>query len=113
MTADVFLYGRTRTYDYFDMYLPEWLGKDTEEYREYRKTVSFVMKIRDILPEDKVKILKNTGNSFMFIYGRSISLLCRFCHICGEDEFGRPISSTEGLVVRNSDAESFRKIIPD
>ena len=113
MTADVFLYGRTRTYDYFDMYLPEWLGKDTEEYREYRKTVSYIMKIRDILPEDKVKILKNTGNSFMFIYGRSISLLCRFCHICGEDEFGRPISSTEGLVVRNSDAESFRKIIPD
>jgi hypothetical protein len=113
MTADVFLYGRTRTYDYFDMYLPDWLGNDTEEYHEYRKTVSFIMKIRDILPEDRVRILENTANSFMFIYGRSISMLCRFCHICGEDEFGRPISSTEGLVVRNSDAEAFRKIIPD
>lgn len=113
MTADVFLYGRTRTYDYFDMYIPEWLGKDTEEYREYRKTVSYIMKIRDILPEDKVKILRNTANSFMFIYGRRISMLCRFCHICGEDEFGRPISSTEGFVVRNNDVESLRKILPD
>jgi hypothetical protein len=113
MTADVFLYGRTKTYDYFDMYIPEWLGKDTEEYREYRKVVSFIMKIRDILPENRVKILENTKNSFFFIYGHRISMLCRFCHICSEDEFGRPISSTEGFVVKNSDVQSFRKVLPD
>ncbi|WP_044973549.1 hypothetical protein [Ruminococcus sp. HUN007] len=113
MNADVFLYGRTRTHDYFDMYLPEWLESYTEEYREYRKTVSFIMKIRDVLPEDRVNVLENTADSFMFISGRRISMLCRFCHICGEDEFGRPICSTEGFVVKSSDTEDLRKIIPD
>ena len=77
MTADVFLYGRTKTYDYFDMYIPEWLGKDTEEYREYRKVVSFIMKIRDILPENRVKILENTKNTFCSVH----KFIClRVCH---------------------------------
>ena len=47
MELEVFLYGRTRTYDYFDMYIPSWLDNGSDEYREYRKTVSFIMKIRD------------------------------------------------------------------
>ncbi len=113
MQADVFLYGRTGTHDYFDMYIPSWLSPGTGEYREYRKNVSYIMKIRDILPEDRVGVLSDTADSFVFIKGRTVSMLCRFCHICGSDEFGRPICSTEGFVVKNDLPEEFRRLIPD
>lgn len=113
MFADVFLYGRTRTYDYFDMYIPSWLSAGTDEYSEYRKTVSFIMKIRDILPENQLHILENTADSFFFVRGRKISMLCRFCHVCGRDEFDRPICSTEGFAVRNENLAEFWKLVPD
>jgi len=113
MLADVFLYGRTKTYDYFDMYIPEWMSADSDEYREYRKMVSFIMKIRDILPENKLYILEKTSGSFFFLYGRKISLLCRFCTTRGTDEFGRPVFFTEGFIFRNDDADEFWKYVPD
>lgn len=113
MKADVFLYGRTEKHDYYDMYLPEWLTSASEEYREYRKTVSFIMKIRDVLPENRIDILRKTAGSFMFLKGRRISLLCRFCHICGTDEFGRPVFSTEGYIVPASETDALKKLIPD
>lgn len=113
MLADVFLYGRTKTHDYFDMYIPSWMKSDSEEYREYRKTVSYIMKIRDILPENKLGILERTSDSFIFYRGRSISMLAGFCHICGSDEFGRPICSTGGFIFRNEDLKNLWKLIPD
>lgn len=113
MKADIFLYGRTATHDYLDMYIPSWLQTDSAEYREYRKAVSFIMKIRDILPESRFNVLEKTGDSFMFIQGSSVSMLCRFCHICGSDQFGRPVCSTEGFIVKNESLREFWKLIPD
>lgn len=113
MLADVFLYGRTLTHDYFDMYLPSWLTSDSEEYREYRKTVSYIMKIRDILPENRLNALERTSDSFFFFRGRKVSLLARFCSICGRDEFDRPVYYTEGFAVRSSDLTEFWKCVPD
>ena len=113
MELEVFLYGRTRTYDYFDMYIPSWLDNGSDEYREYRKTVSFIMKIRDILSEEKSEILNRTANSFVFYRGRKISMLCRFCHVCGKDEFDRPICSTEGFITKIDNLKEFWKQIPD
>lgn len=113
MKYDVFLYGRTKKYDYFDMYVPSWLTYDTDEYLEYRRTVSFIMKIRDILPEEKSGVLRNTQNSFIFYRGLKINMLCRFCHASGEDEFGRPICSTEGFICKSNELKDFWISVPD
>lgn len=112
MKAEVFLYGRTEKHDYIDMFSPDWLAIDTDEYKEYRKTVSFIMKIRDILSEEKSQILRETVNSFVFYRGRSISMLCRFCHVSGVDQFGRPICSTEGFIVKNESLKDFWTHVP-
>ena len=113
MKLDVFLYGRTITHDYFDMYLPPWLKTDTDEYREYRKTISHIMKIRDNLHENEMDILKETADSFIFYKGRKTSMLCTFCHITGYDQFDRPICSAEGFIFRQDELNSLWKYIPD
>ena len=113
MKLDVFLYGRTITHDYFDMYLPPWLKTDTDEYREYRKTISHIMKIRDNLHENEMDILKETADSFIFYKGRKTSMLCTFCHITGYDQFDRPICSAEGFIFRQDELNNLWKYIPD
>lgn len=113
MKCDVFLYSRTRTYDYTDMYMPSWFTNNPEMYSEYRKIVSHIFKIRDMIPESSYGLLQNTSNNFVFIRGSKISMLCRFCHIVGVDEFKRPICSTEGYICQNDDLKEFWLSIPD
>lgn len=113
MKPDVFLYSRTKTHDYIDMYIPSWLSNQSEAYNDYRKIISHVFKVRDILPESKCDILNSTADSFMFFKTNNICMLCRFCHIVGEDEFGRAIFSTEGFLCKAEDLIDFWYRIPD
>ncbi|MBQ9982263.1 MAG: hypothetical protein IJP18_06815 [Oscillospiraceae bacterium] len=113
MKPDVFLYSRTRTHDYIDMYIPSWLSNKSEAYNDYRKIISHIFKIRDILPENKCDILNSTADSFMFFKTDNICMLCRFCHKVGDDEFGRAIFSTEGFLCKGEDLIDFWYRIPD
>ncbi len=113
MEFDVFLYGRTKTYDYYDMYMPSWLMVDSEEYNDYRKIISHLFRVRDILNESESEILEMTSDSFCFYKTNKISILCRCCHIVGEDEYGRTICSTEGFVCKNENEKDFWTYVPD
>ena len=113
MEFDVFLYGRTKTYDYCDMYMPSWLTVDSEEYNDYRKIISHLFRIRDILNESESKILEMTADSFYFYKTQNISILCRCCHTVGKDEYGRTICSTEGFVCKNENEKDFWYHVPD
>lgn len=107
MNFDIFLYGRTKTHDYTDMYIPSWLTYTSKYYGEFRKIISHVFNIRDSVPEDKSYLLNDTVNCFTCYFGHDICILCRCCSITGEDEFGRSIFSTEGFVCRIDDQKNF------
>lgn len=93
--------------------MPSWFTNNPEMYSEYRKIISHIFKVRDMIPESNYGLLQNTANNFVFIRGSKISMLCRFCHIVGTDEFKRPICSTEGYICQNSNLKEFWIHIPD
>ncbi|MDO5560790.1 MAG: hypothetical protein Q4F95_14515 [Oscillospiraceae bacterium] len=113
MEYDIFLYGRTRTRDYYDMYIPKWLTPQSDGYKDYRKIISHIFKIRDSIPEKSSGILKKTADSFYFYIFDDFCILCRCCYIASEDEYGRSICSTEGFICRKCDLKSFWLMIPD
>ncbi len=113
MKLDVFLYSRTKTHDYTDMYIPSWLTYESEAYNDYRKIISYIFKIREVLPENKCDVLNSTADSFIFYKTNNICMLCRCCHKVGEDEFGRAIFSTEGFLCKGDKLIDFWYMIPD
>jgi len=113
MNFDVFLYGKTRTHDYTEMYLPDWITAGSEYYSEYKKIISCLFSIREHIPEHEASVLKGTENCLIYYSGKNICLFGRHCHISGEDEFGRSIFSCEGFICRTEDQKKFWYSVPD
>jgi len=113
MNFDVFLYGKTKTHDYTEMYLPDWIETGSDHYTEYKKMISCLFSIREHIPEHEASVLGETGNCLIYYSGKNICMFGRHCHISGEDEFGRSIFSCEGFVCRTENQKKFWYSVPD